>query len=417
MKANVIHGDFNPCGGAERLSLTTMQALLERGIDFDLTTLKSPDITKLENSYGKNLVSVMKNIKKINVINIIEELQKQQQQKKDHEDYNYDITINTNGDAAPYYHPSFSKDNVITYCHFPSTKYHIESENIEYLKTDLGMTERSNNFSEINDHKYINNPKNYKTILQFSRRKEYFEILKYGYWNLMKNSTVITNSEFSRREIVNALGLDNIYVLSPPIDIETFRNVALMTNEDDETNDIILVISRIAPHKKIENAIKLAKILKDNNIGKGMKIVGNLYYYFFDFYSEIKQMVLDLGLTDYITFEINASLEKLLSIIRQSRVYFHPMIGEHFGMAVLEAMAAGLIPVVPNQGGVTEFVPQKYQFNTIEHAAEIIMNIFNHLPKREQIELHNDIDKFSNSHYIEGFHSILNELLYRRRRI
>lgn len=420
MKANVIHGDFNPCGGAERLSLTTMQALLERGIDFDLTTLKSPDITKLENSYGKNLVSVMNNIKKINVINIIEELRKQQQQQqqqvKDHEDYNYDITINTNGDAAPYYHPSFSKDNVITYCHFPSTKYHIESENIEYLKTDLGMTERSNNFSEINDHKYINNPKNYKTILQFSRRKEYFEILKYGYWNLMKNSTVITNSEFSRREIVNALGLDNIYVLSPPIDIETFRNVALMTNEDDETNDIILVISRIAPHKKIENAIKLAKILKDNNIGKGMKIVGNLYYYFFDFYSEIKQMVLDLGLTDYITFEINASLEKLLSIIRQSRVYFHPMIGEHFGMAVLEAMAAGLIPVVPNQGGVTEFVPQKYQFNTIEHAAEIIMNIFNHLPKRERIELHNDIDKFSNSHYIEGFQSILNELLYRRRR-
>jgi glycosyltransferase involved in cell wall biosynthesis len=418
MKANVIHGDFNPCGGAERLSLTTMQALLERGIDFDLTTLKSPDITKLENSYGKNLVSVMNNIKIINVINIIEELRKQQQQQqvKDHEDYNYDITINTNGDAAPYYHPSFSKDNVITYCHFPSTKYHIESENIEYLKTDLGMTERSNNFSEINDHKYINNPKNYKTILQFSRRKEYFEILKYGYWNLMKNSTVITNSEFSRREIVNALGLDNIYVLSPPIDIETFRNVALMTNEDDETNDIILVISRIAPHKKIENAIKLAKILKDNNIGKGMKIVGNLYYYFFDFYSEIKQMVLDLGLTDYITFEINASLEKLLSIIRQSRVYFHPMIGEHFGMAVLEAMAAGLIPVVPNQGGVTEFVPQKYQFNTIEHAAEIIMNIFNHLPKRERIELHNDIDKFSNSHYIEGFQSILNELLYRRRR-
>ena len=416
MKANVIHGDFNPCGGAERLSLTTMQALLERGIDFDLTTLKSPDITKLENSYGKNLVSVMKNIKKINVINIIEELRKQQQQVKDHEDYNYDITINTNGDAAPYYHPSFSKDNVITYCHFPSTKYHIESENIEYLKTDLGMTERSNNFSEINDHKYINNPKNYKTILQFSRRKEYFEILKYGYWNLMKNSTVITNSEFSRREIVNALGLDNIYVLSPPIDIETFRNVALMTNEDDETNDIILVISRIAPHKKIENAIKLAKILKDNNIGKGMKIVGNLYYYFFDFYSEIKQMVLDLGLTDYITFEINASLEKLLSIIRQSRVYFHPMIGEHFGMAVLEAMAAGLIPVVPNQGGVTEFVPQKYQFNTIEHAAEIIMHIFNHLPKRERMELHNDIDKFSNSHYIEGFQSILNELLYRKKK-
>ena len=411
MKANVIHGDFNPCGGAERLSLTTMQALLEMGINFDLTTLKSPDIPKLENSYGKNLVSVMKSIHKINVINIMEEL-RQQQEEKDHEDYNYDITINTNGDAAPYYHSSFSKDNAITYCHFPSTKDHIESENIDYLKTDLGMTERSNIFSNYKNYEDINNSKNCKTKPQFSRRKEYFEIIKYGYCNLMRNSTVITNSEFSRRAIVNAFGLDNIYILNPPIDIETFRNVALMANgDDDETNNIILVISRIAPHKKIENAIKLAKILKDNNVGKGMKIVGNLYYYFFDYYSELKQMVLDLGLTDYITFEINASLDKLLSIIRESRVYFHPMIGEHFGMAVLEAMAGGLIPVVPNEGGVIEFVPQEYQFNTIEHAAQIIIYIFNHLPKTERIKLSDDINKFSTSHYIKGFQTILNESL------
>ena len=344
MKANVIHGDFNPCGGAERLSLVTMQALLEKGIDFDLTTLKSPDMSKLENSYGKNLVSVMKSINKINVINIMEELR--QQQEEAHKDYDYDITINTNGDAAPYYHSSFSKDNAITYCHFPSTKYHIDSENIEYLKTDLGMTDESNNFFDKLDYEDINNPKNYKTNLQLSRRKEYFKIIKYGYWNLMRNSTVITNSEFSRRAIINALGLHDIYILSPPIDLETFRNIALMTNGYKETNDIILVISRIAPHKEIENAIKLAKILKDNNIGKGMKIVGNLYYYFFDYYSELKQMVLDLGLTDYVTFEINARLDKLISIIRESRVYFHPMVGEHFGMAVLEAMAAGLIPVV-----------------------------------------------------------------------
>ena len=395
MKANVIHGDFNPCGGAERLSLITMQALLEIGIDFDLTTLKSPRISKLQNTYGKNLVSVMEKINKINVINIMEEL-RQQQQQEDHEDYNYDITINTNGDAAPYYHTSFSKDNAITYCHFPSTKYHIESENIEYLKTDLGMTNQE------------------VSKLQFSRRKECFDILKYGYWNLMRNSTVITNSEFSRRAIVNAFGMNNIYILSPPIDIETFRNVASMSNGDDERNDIVLVISRITPHKKIENAIKLAKILKDNKIGKGMKIVGNLYDYFFDYYSELKHMVLDLGLTDYITFEINASLAKLLYIIGESRVYFHPMVGDHFGMAVVEAMAAGLIPVVPNEGGPTEFVPREYQFNTIEQAAEIITYVFNCLPKTERIKINDNINKFSNSHYINGFQTILNELLSRR---
>jgi glycosyltransferase involved in cell wall biosynthesis len=415
MKANVIHGDFNPCGGAERLSLVTMQALLEMGIDdINLTTLTSPDLSRLKNTYGKNLVSVMEKINKINVVNLIEELR---QQQEDHEVYNYDITINTNGDAAPYYHSSFSKDNVITYCHFPTAKYHIESENIDYLKTDLGIAEGSKVFTDNRDDEDIDNPIDCKSKLQFSSRKECFDILKYGYWNLMRNSTVITNSEFSRRAIVNAFGMNNIYILSPPIDIETFRNVASsISNGDDERNDIILVISRIDPHKKIENAIKLAKILKNKNIGRGMKIVGNLYYYYSHYYSELKQLVLDLGLTDYIIFEINASLEKLLSIMQESKVYFHPMTGEHFGMAVVEAMAAGLIPVVPNAGGITEFVPQKYQFNTIEQAAEIITGVFNHLPKIERVKVSSDINKFSTSHYIEGFKTILNELLSRWRK-
>ena len=39
---------------------------------------------------------------------------------------------------------SFSKDNAITYCHFPTAKYHIESENIDYLKTDIGISRRKN---------------------------------------------------------------------------------------------------------------------------------------------------------------------------------------------------------------------------------------------------------------------------------
>jgi hypothetical protein len=406
MKANVIHGDFNPCGGAERLSLVTMQALSEMGINFDLTTLKTPDTSKLENSFGKNLVSVMKSVHKVNVVNIIEEIQKQ----RDHKDYNYDITINTNGDAAPYYHSSFSKDNAITYCHFPSTKYHIESENTDYLKTDLGMTEWSNDFSDTKNYEGFNNPKSCRTELQFTGKKECFEILKYGYWNLMRNSVVIANSEFTRRAIVNAFGLDSIDILSPPIDTEIFRNLALIANGDNKRNDLILVISRIAPHKKIENAIKLAKILKDRKIGTGMKIVGNLYYYYFDYYSYLKQMVIDFGLTDYVTIEVNASLDNLHSIMKKSNILFHPMIGEHFGIAVLEAMAAGLIPVVPSEGGLTEFVPREYQFNSLEEAAKIISSAF-HLPYTQRVQISNGVNKFSNSHYIKGFQSIVNGLL------
>jgi glycosyltransferase involved in cell wall biosynthesis len=351
----------------------------------------------------------MKSINKINTINLLQELQQHERGQR-HKDYEYDLTINTNGDAAPYYHPSFSKDNTITYCHFPSTKYHIDSENIDYLKTDLGMIQSSNGFLDNTDYIGLIS-KELKGKVQYFSRKECFRIINYGYLNLMRNSILITNSEYSRRKILDALGLDKVYILTPPIDTKTFRNPLSLANGHSGKSDIILVIARIAPHKKLDNAIKLAKILKDNNTAKGMKIVGNLYHYFSDYYSELRQMVLDLGLTDYVTFEVNASLDRLLSIIKTCKVYFHPMVGEHFGMTVVEAISAGLIPVVPSDSGTAEFVPKKYQFNTIEQAAEIITCLLNQSQSNaKQTNIDIDINKFSNSHYIEGFKTILNKL-------
>ena len=225
MKANVVVGDPNPCGGSERVLLVTMQALLEMGIDFDLTTFKSPDISKLENAYGSNLITYEKD-KKINVVNMTEVL------RRHSADYcYYDITINTQGNWVPYYHSNFTRKNAITYCHFPSAKYDIESENTIYLERVLGIKVSSDDAST-----HINNDNNkcstkidnnINTNTKFSAdssksKKEWFRILKYCYWNLIKNSTIITNSEFTRRAIVDAFGIDQIYVLSPPMMLPPF---------------------------------------------------------------------------------------------------------------------------------------------------------------------------------------------------
>ena len=426
MKANVIAGDLNPCGGGERLTLVTMQTLSEMGIDFDLTTLKSPDLSKLQNAFGKNLVSPIKRIKHINIVNMMRLLLEEEQQSKEIS-YDYDITINTHGNWVPYYHSHFTRYNAITYCHFPCAKYHIESENTSYLEKDLGIKAlpHTNNDNDDNDDYTVSDTTkaNEPAPDSLKSKKEWFNILKYAYWNLIKNSTIVTNSEFSRRTIVEAFGIDQIYVLSPPIDIDTFHNVALVSAYDENNNDsdygvkyddddkkFILVISRIDPSKQIENAIKLAKILKDRNIGKGMIIVGNLYHWHFDYYFYLKQLILDFDLTDYVIFQINASLDNLLCAMRQSNIYFHPTIGEHFGMSIAEAMAAGLIPIVPSIGGQTEFVPQQYHYSTLEQAAEIISSAFR-LPYTERIQISNSVNKFSNSRYIEGFQQIVSKLL------
>jgi glycosyltransferase involved in cell wall biosynthesis len=232
----------------------------------------------------------------------------------------------------------------------------------------------------------------------------------------MRNSTIVTNSEFTRKVIVDAFGTDynSIHILSPPIDVDIFSNVKLMSEQDNDVddnykrNDTVIVISRIAAHKELENAIELAKILKARNIGKRMIIVGNLYNYF-EYYVYLKQMVIDLGLTDFVTFEINASLDKLLALMRKSKVCFSPR-PEPFGMAILEAMAAGLIPIVPSISGSAEFVPQQFHYSTLEQAAEIVSSSF-HLSNAERLQISSSVNKFSSSYYIEGFQQIISKLL------
>lgn len=103
-----------------------------------------------------------------------------------------------------------------------------------------------------------------------------------------------------------------------------------------------------------------------------MIIVGNLDEYNHGHYISLKEMVDDLNLKDYVRFEIDASIDKLVLNMKKSKVYFHPRSGEHFGILIVEAMSAGLIPVVPDKGEQTEFVPAKYQYNTLEQASQII---------------------------------------------
>jgi glycosyltransferase involved in cell wall biosynthesis len=322
----------------------------------------------------------------------------------------YDIIINTHGDIVPYYNKSLSKNNAITYCHFPSAKSFIESEDKAYLEKHLKISRASSNSvaTSIDQHNLQKN-----TNIDFNKNR-YLEWLRDAYENLMKNSTLLTNSEYSRKAIFDAYGIDDAIVLSPPVDVDTFRNAALLSSSSyDEREDIILVVCRIDPLKKIENAIMFAKLLKENNIGKGMKIVGSLDLYYSDYYSYLKKMIADFNLADYMTFETNISLDKLLLLMKKSKIYFHPRPAEHFGISIVEAMSAGLVPIVPDIGGQIEFVPSKYHFHTLEQAVQIASSAFD-IPYSERVLISDLVTRFSTSNYIKHFQHVINELLVKK---
>jgi glycosyltransferase involved in cell wall biosynthesis len=397
LKANIVHRNLNPCGGGERLSLAVMQAISDIGIDFDITTLVKPNIHRIEDSFGNKLAAIIEKASNINILQSALEKESERSDIEQRKVRDYDLTINTHGDALPYYRHYFSKKNSIVQCHFPVAMYHIASENEDYLKeTRVGFVIK-------------NVIANNKTVTTTDTKRAYFQKLKDSYLNLMRNSVVITNSGFSKKAIAEELGIE-AQILNPPVDIEPFRNRALISNQRE---DIVLVLSRIVPYKKIENAIAVAKLLKENDMGKGMKIIGNLYdddFVIGSYYSLLLQMVKKHNLEDYVSFEINANFEKIMDVMRSAKVYLHTMSGESFGISTVEAMSAGLIPVVPDVGGHTEFVPQKYQFDTLEKASEIISSAFN-VSHSERIQISNSVRRFSISSYRLTFQQLVNNLL------
>ena len=398
MNANVIYTDMNPCGGAERLTLATMHALSQKGVNFDLTTCIQPNMTKLENAYGSKIASIIEKAEKINVLESLEEPFIDRITEKG----NYDFTVNTHGDTLPYYHCSFSKNNAVTYCHFPSARYHIDSENLEYLR-DIRVT----GFRQIDEMDY--SEKNVAPIFDLETEqkiKRYFKFLRDRYQNLMKNTLVLTNSGYTRKAISNAFNID-AKILYPPVDVETFQEIALKSNQRD---DMVLVISRIAPDKQIENAIEVARIMRGRGIGKIMTIAGNLHYYDHQYYQQMKNMIADYDLSDYVSLQTNISFIRLIQLMQLAKVYFHPRIDEHFGISIVEAMASGLVPVVSNIGGHTEFVPSKYHFQTLGHATELIALAFE-ATNSERRAISNSTNKFSNASYIKSLHDVLSELL------
>ena len=392
------------------MSFATMHAISEMGIDFDITTYTEPDLLRIVNAYGKDQSSIITRAKKLNVVTSF-----QNPCIKNKVGEEYDIYINTHPDLFPFYQDHFCKENTITYSHFPMARQYIESKNVEYIERDL----------RIQDHDYENEPnpplvsydnEGIQSNGQSNRdRDRCFSTVNRCYKKLMENSTIVTNSEFSRDSIFSIFNRrkNKVHIVRPPVDVETFRNKVLLSLASAfERQDTTLVISRINKHKEVENAIKLAKILKKTNVGKGMRIVGSMHYMLdLDYYLFLYEMIRNLDLEDYVTIETNISFNDLLSVMGKAKAYFHPMVGEHFGIAVVEAMAAGLVPVVPAVGGPAEFVPSNYQFDSLEEAAERVSSALQ-VENEERVRISTSVDRFSVANYIDQFQNVVCEMLY-----
>jgi len=250
----------------------------------------------------------------------------------------YDIIINIQGDGLPIV-------SDIVYIHYPI---------ISLLKRE-----------RIHFEKYYENP---FFFVYFAPNR----FLTERGWKIAHRTPVIlTNSKFSKEEI-QKLGRKAI-VLYPPVDIEKYRELP----REKERQNIVLTIARISPEKMLHVIPQIAAYTKDAQF----IIIGAESGSTHVVLRKLKKNIAKYGVEDRIRLVLNAPEHVKMRLLSEAKVYLHTMPNEHFGISVIEAMAAGLVPVVHRSGGpwldILGGVQGRYGFSysNPEEAGELISQL------------------------------------------
>lgn len=131
----------------------------------------------------------------------------------------------------------------------------------------------------------------------------------------------------------------------------------------------ILNISRFARNKNVHSLIGVFDRIHETHPEFSFVIAGHLEYA--DYYNEIKQLARKRPYN--IELKPNCPKDKLIQLYFESEYYINPKEYEHFGIAVLEAMHSGCIPLVHASGGSLELVPYKeLQFSNFSEIPMLI---------------------------------------------
>jgi glycosyltransferase involved in cell wall biosynthesis len=161
----------------------------------------------------------------------------------------------------------------------------------------------------------------------------------------------------------------NSLVLYPPVEFEKY----LPLSQSRERKNVVVTLSRIELLKNLEIVLDIAKEVKTAKF----VIAGTMHS--IEYYSTLKRKINAFGLEERVKILPNIEEEIKMALLKTSKVYLHPMKYEHFGIAIVEAMASGLVPVVHKSGGawmdIVEYGRYGFGFKNIEEAIENINNI------------------------------------------
>jgi glycosyltransferase involved in cell wall biosynthesis len=169
-----------------------------------------------------------------------------------------------------------------------------------------------------------------------------------------KIDLLMCNSHYTQKAIMDYWGRDS-EIVYPPVDVEDFKPA--------QKEPLVVSIGRFDPDKNYEMVVRVAMQMP----GIKFVIIGrkNLHDPYYDKIAALKPDNMDLN--------VNASRTEVSALLSKAKIYLHSMVGEHFGISVGEAMAAGCVPVVHNSGGPKEIIGSYgFIYNNIEECVKVI---------------------------------------------
>ncbi len=210
--------------------------------------------------------------------------------------------------------------NSIEYIHFPQL-----NQADTYESADIGQYR----YLKKRGHDFVCNK-----ILGYSKNK-------------FMNGKIIANSEWTANYIHQLHGF-RPSVIYPPVNAQQFDP----TREWQTREEGFAMVGRIHPSKNTLQGIKIIDTLVSRGHDIHLHIVGvpgndTAYVDTVREHAESKE---------HLFFEEGLSRENLITLLNTHKFGLHTMPSEHFGIAVGEMVAAGMIPFIPNNGGQKEII-------------------------------------------------------------
>ena len=361
----MIVGVFSPainwCGGAEWVTLNIISALKEQGHQVIILSDKQLDAKKFEVVFNKKVL--------------------------------VDLQI------------------IFPLSFFPISDYHnlyLDTLRMFMLKSrcDILIDPYSNSMLPVADVSYVHHPllKLVEMGLSNKRNKFFFlpyQSFLYSHKKNINEKLIFANSKFTARVIQNQIGVEP-YVLYPPVSSEIMNHYGKDLGLNRENN--VTTISRICSGKNLEIIPHIAKSTVNKNIT--FTIVGLLDSKIV--LESLLKLIKQLKVENRVKIITNVKRIQLRDILLNSKAYLHPTINEHFGVAIVEAMASGCIPIVHDSGGPREFVSKEFRYKTFEEAAERVDRVIENWSPAKAEEISQYSNRFSETNFSKRFISILN---------